>query len=183
MGGAIYNEGSDARGRIASGIFEGNSAEFGGAVYNRLSSNQGVNLTFANNEASIGGAAVYTEGDEDSDSNPPTYTNSIFWGNTGTSDFEPIFNDGIETTITQSIVEGDYEGTDILDEAPLFVDEDAGDLRLLEESPGIDAGSLEAVVGQTDVAGFDRVFGEDVDLGCLRIFCSCFRDRRCYCCC
>ena len=45
-----------------------------------------------------------------------------------------------------------------------------GDLRLLEESPGIDAGSLEAVVGQTDVAGFDRIFNEDVDLGAYEYF-------------
>ena len=167
-GGAIYNLGEETGTAIANGIFEGNSAEFGGAIYSSFGSSRGVNLTFANNVATLNGGAIYTAGDEDTIS---TYTNTIIWNNSQSEDIEPIFNDGTEAVISQSIVEGGYEaGTDIIDADPLFVDGEAVDFRLSADSPAIDAGTLDPVFLETDLAGFDRVFGEGVDLGAYEYF-------------
>ena len=171
-GGAIYNVGEDTGTTLANGIFEGNTAEYGGAVYNSFSNNRGLNLTFANNVASISGGAIYTQGDSDTTATS-TYTNSILWNNSEGNEFGPIFNDGIEVVINQSIVEDGYEGadsTDIIDADPLFVDGEAGDLRLTADSPAIDAGILEPVFQETDLAGFERVVGENVDLGAYEYF-------------
>ena len=167
-GGAIYNLGEETGTAIANGIFEGNTAEFGGAIYSSFGSSRGVNLTFANNVATLNGGAIYTAGDEDTIS---TYTNTIIWNNSQSEDIEPIFNDGTEAVISQSIVEGGYEaGTDIIDADPLFVDGEAVDFRLSADSPAIDAGTLDPVFLETDLAGFDRVFGEGVDLGAYEYF-------------
>ena len=167
-GGAIYNLGEETGTAIANGIFEGNTAEFGGAIYSSFANSRGVNLTFANNVATLNGGAIYTAGDEDTIS---TYTNTIVWNNTQSEDIEPIFNDGTEVVISQSIVEGGYEaGTDIIDADPLFVDGEAVDFRLSADSPAIDAGTLDPVFLETDLAGFDRVFGEGVDLGAYEYF-------------
>ena len=167
-GGAIYNLGEETGTAIANGIFEGNTAEFGGAIYSSFANSRGVNLTFANNVAGLNGGAIYTAGDEDTIS---TYTNTIIWNNTQSEDIETIFNDGTEAVISQSIVEGGYEaGTDIIDADPLFVDGEAVDFRLSADSPAIDAGTLDPVFLETDLAGFDRVFGEGVDLGAYEYF-------------
>ena len=170
-GGAIYNlgEGTETvETTIANGVFEGNTAEFGGAIYTSFSNNQGINLTFTNNTASLNGSAIYTAGDEDTTS---TYTNTIVWNNTEGEDIEPIFNDGTETVISQSLVEGGYEpGTDIIDADPLFVDGEGVDLRLSASSPAINVGTETPVFLETDVAGFDRVVGEGVDLGAYEYF-------------
>ena len=166
-GGAIYNLGQNSQTTVANGVFDGNTAEFGGAVFSRLGNHQGTNLTFTNNVASLNGGAIYTEGDRD---NTSTYTNSIIWNN-AEGEIEPIFNDGTETVVSQSIVEGGYEaGTNIIDADPLFVDGEAGNLRLTATSPAIDAGVLEPVFQETDVAGFERVVGENVDLGAYEYF-------------
>ena len=167
-GGAIYNLGEETGTAVANGIFEGNTAEFGGAIYSSFGSTRGVNLTFANNTASLNGSAIYTAGDEDTVS---TYTNTIVWNNTQSEDIESIFNDGTEAEISQSIVEGGYEpGTDIIDADPLFVDSEAVDFRLAADSPAIDVGIAEPVFLETDLAGFDRVIGEGVDLGAYEYF-------------
>ena len=167
-GGAIHNLGEDSEAIIANGIFEGNTAEFGGGVYTSSSNNRGINLTFANNVATLNGGAIYTAGDEDTTS---TYTNTIVWNNTEGEDIEPIFNDGTETIINQSIVEGGYDpGTDIIDADPMFADGAAGNLELTADSPAIDVGTSEPVFLETDIAGFDRVVGEGVDLGAYEYF-------------
>ena len=167
-GGAIYNLGQNSQTTVANGVFDGNTAEFGGAVFSSFGNHQGTNLTFANNVASLNGGAIYTEGDRD---NTSTYTNTIVWNNTEGENIQPIFNDGTETVVSQSIVEGGYEaGTNIIDADPLFVDGEAGNLRLSASSPAIDAGVLEPVFQETDIAGFDRVVGEGVDLGAYEYF-------------
>jgi hypothetical protein len=53
-----------------------------------------------------------------------------------------------------------------LDEDPLFVDAEGGDLRLLAGSPAIDAGN-ESVSGlpATDILGNPRIIGETIDMG------------------
>ena len=170
-GGAIYNlgEGTETIGTaIANGVFDGNTAEFGGAIYTSFSNNRGINLTFTNNTASLNGSAIYTAGDEDTISG---YTNAIVWNNTQSEDIQQIFNDGTEAIISRSLVEGGYEpGANIIDVDPLFVDGEAGDLRLSASSPAINVGIETPVFLETDLAGFDRVVGENVDLGAYEYF-------------
>ena len=168
-GGAFLNlgEGTETEATIANGVFEGNTAEFGGAIYSSSSNNRGINLTFSNNVASGNGSAIYTAGDRN---NTSTYTNTIVWNNAQGEGIEQVFNDGTRTVINQSIVEGGYEGTNIIDADPLFANPQAGDLSLTAGSPAINVGTLEAVFQQTDIAGFDRVVGEAIDLGAYEYF-------------
>jgi len=163
-GGAIF-EGSGGEGKVANGVFDGNIAEFGGGIYNNSTNTQGVNLTFANNNATESGSAIYSTGTDDT---TPVYNNSIFWGNVGGED--SIFNDGANTIVSQSIVQGGYEGLDITDEDPGYIDRDEGDLRILGSSPGIDAGTPEPVTEATDIAGNSRIIGSDVDLGAYEYY-------------
>jgi hypothetical protein len=63
---------------LSNVTFSGNSAEFGGAMYNRSSSPQLTNVTFSGNSANIDGGAMYNL-----DSNP-TLSNVTFSGNSAT---------------------------------------------------------------------------------------------------
>ncbi len=163
-GGAIFED-SGGEGQVANGVFDGNIAEFGGGIYNNSSNTQGVNLTFANNDATDSGSAIYSEGTDDT---TPVYNNSIFWGNVGGED--SIVNDGANTIVSQSIVQGGYEGLDIADENPGYVDRDEGDLRILGSSPGVDEGTPEPVTEARDIAGNSRIIGSDVDLGAYEYY-------------
>jgi hypothetical protein len=60
-------------------------------------------------------------------------------------------------------------GPDPLAQDPLFVDLDGADFRLLEGSPGIDAGTGGEDLAATDAAGQPRVMGERVDLGAYEL--------------
>ena len=162
-GGAIFE--SSSEGKVANGVFDDNTAEFGGAIYNSSNNTQGINLTFANNNATESGSAVYSAGSSD---NTPTYNNSIFWGNTGGED--SIINDGANTIVSHSIVQGGYEGLNIIDEDPGYIDREAGDLRILGSSAGVDAGTPEPVSEATDIAGNSRIIGSDVDLGAYEYY-------------
>ena len=165
-GGAIYNYDTNNDSTIVNSIFDGNTSKFGGAIYNDYSSAVGTNLTFANNQAESG-AAIYSQGDSD---DTPTYFNSIFWGNKGTSDTSPITNDGANTIIGNSIVQGGYNGLEVLDEDPKFANLELGDLRLQSDSPAIDAGLNEFVVIETDLVGSDRIVSARIDIGAYEYF-------------
>ncbi|GAB4548399.1 MAG: hypothetical protein Tsb0014_43140 [Pleurocapsa sp.] len=163
-GGAIYNN-RGAGEKVVNGVFDGNSSELGGAIYNNSASPTGINVTFTNNQADSG-AAIYSYGNEDT---TPTYNNSIFWGNQGESDSDPIVNDQTytaNTIVSHSIVEDDYDGIGVIDKNPNFVDSD-DNLRLKSNSPAINAGLNDPIVGLTnkDIVGNNRIVGSKVDLG------------------
>ena len=165
-GGAIYNYDTNNDSTIVNSIFDGNTSKFGGAIYNYYSSAVGTNLTFANNQAESG-AAIYSQGDSD---DTPTYFNSIFWGNKGTSDTSPITNNGANTIVGNSIVQGGYNGLEVLSEDPKFANLGLGDLRLQSDSPAIDAGLNEFVVAESDLVGNDRIVSTKVDIGAYEYF-------------
>ena len=75
-----------------------------------------------------------------------TVSNSIIWGNQ-----DNTFGEGDLVQVSNSIVEGGHGGG--MDENPLFVDADAGDLRLASGSPAIGIGSDWPA---TDVVGNER---------------------------
>ncbi len=144
--------------RYTNSIFNNNTSQLGGAIYNDDNSSLGVNNTFANNQAERG-AAVF------SDQGRPEFYNSIFWNNTGTVNNSPIFNDDANTVVANSIVQGGYNGDNIINSDPQFVDLQSGDLRLRDNSPGIDAGNNNFVIGQGDIVGTARILNGTVDIG------------------
>ena len=135
--------------------FSGNSADHGaGGILNSRSSPTLVNCTFAgnsgegmlNDEGSSpilsnctftgnSGGAMWNE-----DGSSPVLTNCILWGDT-----KPEI-DGVASSpiVTYSDIEGGHEGEGNIDADPLFVNAAAGDLRLHNTSPAIDAGDNDA---------------------------------------
>jgi predicted outer membrane repeat protein len=160
-GGAIFNHGSTVDARYFNSIFDSNNSQLGGAIYNYQSNSSGVNNTFTNNQAKSG-AAVYSEGDEDT---KPAFNNSIFWGNQGTIDSDPIVNQEADTIVSYSLVEGGYSGKGNINRDPLFVDAKAGNLSLQANSPGINTGNNVFVTSKIDLAGNQRIINQTVDLG------------------
>jgi predicted outer membrane repeat protein len=163
-GGAIYfsDGSSNTYERIVNSVFNNNESPSGGAIYNFRADAEGINLTFANNEAE-NGAAVYSDGRDD-DVNPEYY-NSIFWGNEGTSDSAQIFNNGENTIVRNSIIQGGYDGQENLDSDPEFVNREEGDLRITAGSPAINEGLNDVVIVEEDIAGNPRRFEGRVDIG------------------
>ncbi|MFK7936394.1 MAG: cohesin domain-containing protein, partial [Saprospiraceae bacterium] len=98
--------------------------------------------TFADNIAA-NGSVLYNYG------STPEVHNSILWGNTGS----PIEDFGQQTpTIQNSIIEGGYLlSTTVLDQDPLFVDPNAGDYRLMQCSPAIDANQIGGAAPTNDL--------------------------------
>jgi predicted outer membrane repeat protein len=163
-GGAIYFYDSlvNKRERVVNSLFNGNSSPLGGAIYNYNSNSEGINLTFVGNE-SENGAAVYSEGLEDD--LVPKYYNSIFWDNDATNDPAQIFNNGENTFVRNSIIQGGYEGEENLDNVPQFVDREAENFRLASSSPAIDAGLNDVVLEEKDLVNRERIINETVDIG------------------
>ena len=164
LGGAIYvDDLFSANPEITNSVFDSNNAPFGGAIYVDNNNATIVNSTFANNQAD-NGAAIFSllEGEE-----RPTVTNSIIYDNQGNA----IANEGGTTVVTDSIVQGGYEGGGNLDSDPLFLDSENSDLRIAGNSPGIDVGNNEVVADldptnpPQDIAGIPRIFNNTVDLG------------------
>ena len=69
------------------------------------------------------------------------------------SNFRPLLSPGV------------VSGPGNQDAAPLFVDAANGDFRPLADSPTVDAGSADALLGATDPAGCPRVLGPAADIG------------------
>lgn len=87
-----------------------------------------------------------------------TLRNSILWGNEGSNGATNANNQLVGASAQYCLVQGGVSGTGNVSADPEFVDEAAGDLRVLGSSPAIDAGSNAAVPGTVtlDAAGGAR---------------------------
>lgn len=162
--------------------FTGNSARFGGGMATGDSTPKVVNCTFARNSAIDSGGGMYSNtaysgvvnnctftGNSAGDSgggiwsagtSPIAVTNSILWGDKAGTSVSEIFNRDPESLVSvgYSIVQGWHPDTTIIADDPLFVDAASGDLRLMENSPAIDAGNgCASTVTLTDQAGNSRL--------------------------
>ncbi len=149
-------------------VFIGNGYEGGdaGAIKMNGSSNASVvNCTFAGNTGSAGELCIYTS--------PEGYTATIFnsiLSSPGT--YGPISHGGYPPVITYSNVVGGYAGEGNIDSNPLFANLLAGDVRLREGSPCIDAGT-DSGAPTEDIAGNGRPQGVRTDMGAYEGFLPC----------
>ena len=173
IGGAIWNESTSVGGQLVNSLFSGNTAtDSGGAIY---CPQDAVNCTFSHNTAASG-AAIF-------DSSGKTFTNCILFGNTATTQGNPI--QGTTLIIQYSLVEGGYTGTGNISSNPQFTNAETGDYTLLPNSPARDAGNIsdlpkdfldideDSDVEETlpiDLSGNARIFSTMVDMGAYEFF-------------
>lgn len=174
-GGGLYLNGSSPR--IKNCIISGNVALDGGAIY---SLNAGkpliVNCTISGNVASNSAGAIYCY-----NSSNLSISHSILWGDTapyalevmvGTLDYPAAIQisycdiQGGEQNVELAYGSSVEWGESNIDSDPCFVNPDSNDYHLLEESPCIDAGDPDFVLGpdETDIDGNPRISGEKIDI-------------------
>lgn len=139
-GGGGFHFGANTRPTIERCILDGNATDGngGGVLCDADSRPTIVNCTFEANVAEIAGGAVSASNSQ------LILTSSILWED----EPQEISADGGNVVVTYSDVQGGEEGVDgdvdwgngNIDENPEFVDVEAGDFRLTEDSPCIDAG-------------------------------------------
>ena len=136
-------------------VFIANDAGDGGAMLNQNASPTVTNCTFHDNTGDSDGGTFWSES-----LSRPTLRNCIISG----VDPDIVSDVSSSTTVEYCLVEGGYTGTGNLDDAPLFMDENDGDLRLAEGSPCIDAGTVIMAPG-VDIRGVRRPQGSGIDIG------------------
>ncbi len=135
-GGSSYLDSCEFRGNQAT-------SDVGGAVLDYTGKLRLNNVTMTANTAPSAGGGIYIF-----DVNTVTIRNSILWANTNGS------ISGAAATVSNSIVQGGYSGTAIVNADPLF--RTAGtDLRLKVGSPALNTGDA-ATCAATDVRGVFR---------------------------
>jgi len=165
-GGGVFNNNSSSP-TLTNVTFSGNSANYGGGIFNESSNPTLINVTFNGNSAFYGGGIF------NNNSSCPTLTNVVMWGNI-TDNKSEIYNNSNTPPSTPSIAYSDIQGCGgsgsgwdttcgtndggNIDADPLFMDAAAGNLRLQQTSPAIDAGDNAAVPGgiTTDLDGKPR---------------------------
>ena len=149
---------------IANSIFEGNISLDGGGIYNDYSNAKVINSTFTNNQSRFNPAIKSEVPNSDY---VPTIANSIIWSNDSFADNKLIYSpEETNTIINDSVVEGGYNGKNIITEDPLFINPDRFDFRLAVNSSAIDIGNNDASANyDLDLAGNERIANNVIDLG------------------
>ena len=148
----------DSHPTLVNCLFAGNvSTSTGGAITTfGGGASTIINCTITDNEAPWGGG-IYGFN--------TTVINSIVWNNTASNlNSEQI--DGNSLLVTNTIVEGGYNGASNLDADPLFADPANRDYALLAGSPAIDSGDSTMLPDSvtTDLLGQDRIVDGNHDL-------------------
>jgi len=201
-GGAMWNYESnpDLFNCIFSGNLarEGGSGSFGGGMWIYNGSASLINCTFAGNTArssqiGSGGGGIWAARGSVKLINCTFNGNAAQRGGAVSGDYQIIFllsncilwNDKPQEiytltppVVTYSDVQGGWPGQSNLNANPLFVDPNAGNLRLLPNSPCIDAGNNAAILPYvtTDLDGKPRIVGGTVDMGAYEFYMLCVDD-------
>ncbi|GHT81077.1 hypothetical protein FACS189467_4520 [Bacteroidia bacterium] len=175
-GGGMYNNTSSPI--LTNVTISENIARYGSGMYNNTSSPALTNVTISENICESGGGMYNI-------SSTPTLTNSIVWGNTATNSGNNVYNDASTPTYDYSLVQGSggssswqssfgNDGSNNIDDDPLFVATAFGDYRLQRGSPCIGVGdttaytnirSIANFTNEKDVAGADRLQHVFIDMG------------------
>lgn len=168
---------SDGTLHMVNCIASGNSADVGGGLYlsgGALGSGTHeawiYNSSFYGNHASTAGGDVATVGNSSAN-----IYNSIFWNSTAGILAPSLLEGGMGDTILphNSIVEGGYPGSSVLNLDPLFVDPDGADnllgtldddLHLTAGSPAIDAGNSSWIPNDSGDVDLDGDTAEDLPI-------------------
>ena len=167
-GGAYYIY-ANKESRIINTIFDHNSANLGGAMYNKGKITV-INSDFIYNEANENGGGVFNE------TRYSKYYNSIAWGNVAAGLANQIEG---TSTFKYCAIQGGVEGTNIINLAsdndgsdygnyPRFVNPAGGDYSIDSYSVCVDAGD-NGVTGITgpDYLGNQRIVHDIIDLGAV----------------
>jgi predicted outer membrane repeat protein len=190
-GGGMQNNGSSPT--LTNVTFSGNSADYGGGMENVNSSPTLTNVTFSGNNAS--GAFAYAGGMSNYSGDPVltnvtfsgnsanygggiyssggslSIRNTIFWGNTATTEGAQIYDDGSGTpSVSDSVVQGGYVGgSNIITTTPMLgvLGNNGGATKTIPLLPGssaIDTGD-DGVCPAADQRGVSRPQGAHCDIG------------------
>jgi len=135
-----------------------NNAEYGaGIYYEGIANTKLINVTIANNSASVESGGIYCYS--------TFLINSIIWGNT--PDQIDYFGPQDSVIIMYSAISEDWAGEGNINENPLFVDENNYDYHLSDVSPCISAGIMTPDIPETDIEGNPRPnpIGSNPDMG------------------
>ena len=158
---AVYSGGGvtglgDERSVVFNGLIVGNTAEYGGGARE----SELYNCTVAGNSATaIGGGAIFSE-----------LWNCIVYYNNAPSGANWDDEFGGECEVAFSCITPLPPGEGNISEDPVFADADAGDFRLMTNSPCIDTGTnQEWMVSATDLDANPRILFGRVDMGCFEV--------------
>lgn len=159
-GGGIYV--SDSPAIVAGNLFSGNLASlYGGGIYITASSLTLINNTISGNDATTYGGGIFADSDS-----TLVMTNSIVWDNTAGTSPELRVTTGTTTASFCNIKGGFPEGTNILDQDPLFENPAFSNYHLTKGSPCINRGTNAVTpLLSNDMDGDDRVHMGTVDMG------------------
>jgi predicted outer membrane repeat protein len=161
FGGAILTQGNRAITTVTNGIFDSNSADsFGGALSSLNGAFLGVVNASLSRNLAVNGGGLYA-----ASSSQVQVDNSIFWGNFASGNADEILSDGAGLNVNTSIVAGGYAGVNNSAADPLFVNANAGDLRVLPASAAINLGNNQLFSLPTDIGGNTRIFAGVIDAG------------------
>lgn len=167
---------------LTNALFQGNSAVMNGGAINISDSYfTMMNATISGNHSGGNGGGVSNR--EVFFDGEMTMSNSIIWGNTAEEEGNEIYN--CETCVIYSlnnlygnnpgdVVEGEtFAWDNSLSEDPLFLNPAAGNFRLGENSPAIDAGDPDTDLSYfpggpdvpVDLSGNPRVYNSLIDMG------------------
>ncbi|MEM7227382.1 MAG: choice-of-anchor Q domain-containing protein, partial [Planctomycetota bacterium] len=171
--GWILTSPPDAEHVVESCLFAHNQSAEGGLIRAFGALNLRIShSTFADNTADVPSSPVLPL----SSTKLIDVSNSVIWNNhsRALADFPDAF------TITNSVIEGGYPGTNVLDADPQFIDAPEGNYRLGPNSPAVDAGAFALLPMDTfdldgdgiaeeplsvDLDGRARFDGASVDMG------------------
>jgi hypothetical protein len=161
-GGGVYCESTSAV--LSNCVLSGN---WGGGAYGGMLNNCALTGNWAP-EGGGGGAAGCTL------NNRIVYFNTA---TTGGNNYYPGQYDGMQLTCCCT-TPMPTNGVGNITNAPLFVDQSSGNLRLQSNSPCIHSGNNAYVVGSTDLDGNPRIVGGTVDIGAYDFLSFCVKHER-----
>ena len=167
-GGAYYIY-ANKETKIVNSIFDRNTANLGGALYNKGKITV-INCDIVDNQVSDNGGGIYNE------TKYNKFYNSIFWGNTKNGAANQFYG---TSTFKNCAVQGGFAGTNIIDLSddndgadsgnyPRFVAPEQGDYSIYRASVCVDAGdnSVTGITGP-DYLGNQRIVNGIIDLGAI----------------
>lgn len=167
-GGAYYIY-ANKETKVVNTIFDHNTANLGGALYNKGKISV-INCNVVDNQSVEDGGGIYNE------TKYSKFYNSIFWGNTKNGVANQIYG---TSTFKNCAVQGGFAGTNIIDLSddndgadsgnyPRFVAPEQGDYSIDRASVCVDAGdnSVTGITGP-DYLGNQRIVNNIIDLGAI----------------